>query len=338
MVKHSGLIGAGLFLAAGLLVFATPSTAAARATGMLEGRVINGMTDEPQPGVEVILTGRADDGERSFTRRAVTDGRGRYRFASLRTGDDRFYTLDALFDGGTFAGGAVTIPDDTEVTPVIDTVLRVWPTTSDPAAIVFKSDRSFVVPGGGGVAVIHSVAIANNNDRAYIGRRSGSADSDGVTLGLPLPSRAENVAIVDADIDIPELVPMTNGAGVTIAIPPGETRISYSYTVSGLVGNYELSRPALYPTREVAIFTQEPIEIESNRLEPHGTVTVSGETYTEWRADDGLDAGDPLQALAVAQAVVPIAPIAGGAALVAALVAGIVRWRRRGLNGHEAAR
>ncbi len=328
MVTYRGPVGAGLMLLAIVGLCASTAPAAARATGSIEGRVVNGATDRPQPGVRVVLTAGTADGDDTFTRRAVTDARGRYRFPSLATGEEHFYTLDALFDGGIFAGGAVTLPDDTRVRPVIDTTLRVWPTTRDPSAIAFRSDRSFVVPSETSATVIHSVTVANLTERAYIGR-AARASGTRVTLGLPLPSGATNVAIVDAEIDIPELVPMSNGAGVTIAIPPGDTRVSYSYSLAGSAGNYELSRPALYPTLELAVFTQDPLEISSNRLEPRGQVTISGETYREWRSTEKLEAGDPLQAIAIARADVPVAPIAGGAVAVAVLVAGIVLWRRR---------
>ncbi|HEX2294983.1 MAG TPA: carboxypeptidase-like regulatory domain-containing protein, partial [Actinomycetota bacterium] len=152
------------------LVLALAPPAGAAEKGTIRGRVLNETTGEAQPGVRVTLTTARDDGSEPRRITKTTDDRGRYVFAGLATGDDRYYAVDARFDGGHFAGGVVRLPEDTSRPPVVDSTLRVWETTTDPAAIVIRRDSIFVVPSDGGVGVIEAVVVANIADQAYIGR------------------------------------------------------------------------------------------------------------------------------------------------------------------------
>lgn len=315
-----------------LLAALAPSTARAADTGVIEGIVQDGRTNEPRPGVKIELIAGNSAGDIEFRRRAISDNRGRYRFERLPSGDGFFYSLDARFQGGRFAGGAVTIPDDTERMPVIDTTMRVWPTTTDPSVILIRRDDMFVVSNERGAAVIESVTVANTDQRAYIGRGEAlSDDPSGASLGFALPPGARDIAILESDLDIPDLVPIGSGVAATIAIPPGETRVTFSYSLPSAAGNIDLSRPALYPTLEFSVFAEEPLEVRSNRLEPRGDVTLSGTHYRRWSASSELDAGDPLQVLAVATGSVPVAPLVIGAIVIALgfLVALLFRRRAR---------
>jgi len=309
---------------------ALPALAAER--GAIVGRVINQSTGEPQPGVAIVLTSGTQDGSKDLTRRVRTDARGRYEFRDLPTGGNRFYALDARFGHGTFAGRAISIPSNTSEPPVIDTTLRVWETTTDPAAIVVSRNSLFVVPTDDGAFVLESVTVANTSDEAYIGRGRASSgdDASGASIGFALPPRAQRVAVVDSDIDIPALIETDSGVAATVAFPPGETRVTLSYEIAEATSTIDLSRPALYPTLELSIYAEEPLEIRSNRLSAGKPVTLEGTRYARWSSDDELDAGDPLQAIAVRTSPLsawPVAGIAAAALLVAAIVAVYLRRR-----------
>lgn len=276
------------------------SPASAARTGTIRGQVVNATTGDPQPGVRVALAGGRAGGT-PIVRRARTSANGRYEFSNLRTGSDFFYAIDARFDGGLFPGRALTLPSDTAARPVIETTLRVWPTTTDATAILFRRNDMFVVPAEQGLAVIESVRVLNTSSKAYVGR---SADGPtGVTLGFALPRAAERrgLSIVDSTLDVPELVPTDFGFGMTVAIPPGETRISFAYTVNGSAGSTELSRPALYPILEASIYAADGVRIESNRLSAGKEVTLEGKTYRAFSTEEALDAGDPLQAVGITE-------------------------------------
>ncbi|HEV2755830.1 MAG TPA: carboxypeptidase-like regulatory domain-containing protein [Actinomycetota bacterium] len=328
-LRHLALV---LAIAA-VAIAPAPATAATR--GTIKGRVVNESTGEPQPGVRVTLTSARDDGSQLTEQMTTTDERGRYVFEALRTGSDRFYAVDARYQQGLFAGGVLRIPSNTTSPPVIDSTLRVWDTTTDPQAIVIRRDSIFIVPSDDGIGVIEAVQVTNIADEAYIGRGLDmGAEDDGAvpSLGFPVPAGAElpPSPIVDSDIDIPEIVETSFGFAATIAIPPGNRRIVYSYELSGEGGTYDLTRPAVYPTLELGVYAADPLTIDGNRVAPSGTRDVQGKTYDFYESGETIEAGDRLQMIAVAEASASnLLAIGGGIAAVLVLAAGLVVLLRR---------
>jgi hypothetical protein len=323
-----------ILVSVALLSSLGPAAAYAAPVGAIEGRVVNGVTGEPQPGVDVTLVGATQDGGESLERTATTNRTGAYSFTGLPTGDDRLYALDATFDGGLFAGRAVSIPSDGEQMPVIETTLRVWETTTDPAAIFVRRNDVFVVPDDGRAGVVESVTVVNPTDFAYIGRGAeteGAGAANAPSLGFALPAGASErgVRILHADLDIPRIVRTDFGFGVTIAIPPGENRITYTYELPGSGGSFDVSRSALYSLGEFSVYAADPLEVESNRLDGGDTVDIEGTTYRRWASGDSIDPGDPVQAVAIARAGLEPGLVAGLAAAVALIVVlGFLAYRR----------
>jgi hypothetical protein len=307
---------------------------------------MNGATGSPQPGVVMVLTQTRRGGESVRTYKARTGGDGRYRFEGLSTGDRFLYALDARYDGGLFSGRVLQIPEQEQPAPVIDTTLKVWETTSDPRAVILARDDLFVRPADDGLSVIESVTVANLTHRAYIGRAASMSDSDpadspasqagpAASLGFALPvdgecRPAECGILASEPIDIPVIVRREYGFAATVAIPPGRSQITYSYRVQGSGGSFDLSRTALYPTAETSIYATEPIELDSARLLPDGERTIGGDRYRLWSSREGIDAGDQIGAVAVAQAGVSAALVGGvGAALLVMLLASGYALRHR---------
>ena len=318
-----------LTLAAVVAFALAPAPATAAERGTIRGVVINETTGRPQRGVEITLTGGRSDGSERETSSATTDARGRYRFRNLPTGDDRFYVVDARYRGGFFPGSPVSLPATTSRPPVIETRLKVWETTKDPETILLARDNVFLTRGEGGVDVIESVTIANLTEHAYIGR---GTDPGAPSVSLPLPggARRGGAEVIDSDLDIPELVTTETGLGLTVAIPPGEWRITYAYRVPGSAGNHDLSRVASYPVVQASVHAAEGIDIASNRLVSNGQVTIGGVEYRRWSATEAVEAGESLQIAAT----VGGAPATGrtalaAAAAVAALLVVATVWRNR---------
>lgn len=330
-------VRAALTLALAGVLVAAP-TASAAETGTIRGRVLNETTGEPQAGARVTLTSALDDGSEGRRLTTTTDERGRYVFDDLPTGDDRYYAVDARHDDGLFAGGVVRLPGDTDQRPIVDTTLRVWDTTTDPAAIVVRRDSIFVVPSDNGVGVIEAVVVANIADEAYIGRgRELGAEEDGeiASLGFALPPNAElpPVPIVESDIDFPSLVETSFGFAATVAVPPGQWRVVYSYEVPGEGGTYDLSRPALYPTLELGVYAGDPLAIDGGRVAPDGTRDVRGKTYDLYSSSGTLEAGDAVDMIAVAEAsasnLLAIGAAVAGVVAAAGVLVFLIRRRSR---------
>lgn len=336
------LVALPLLLVLGL---APAGTAHAAKTGTIEGRVVNGTLGKPQGDVQVTLTrGRGSQRDQETL---VTDGKGRYRFEDLPTGEDIFYVLDARYAGGLFAGRPLTIPSDTRKEPLIETTLRVFEPTTDPNAILIRRDDLFVIHDGDRLSVIEAVKIVNPTNSAYIGRGSALSDGgdDGVSpsLGFALPDDAvpETFRWLDADLDVPEAVEIEGlGFGITSAIPPGQIDFTFSYQLEGTGGTFDISRRALYEVSELTVFAAAPLEVTSNRLEPQGEVDLEGTTYRRFTTRDDLDPADPVQILIVAEQASSFPFLAGAGALLGlALAIGFIAFRgSRARRGREPSR
>jgi hypothetical protein len=329
-----------LVLLTGAILFPVHKSGLAAETGVIEGRVLKGPRAIPVGDVEVMLISAESDASDAIEKSTTTDKEGRYRFEDLPTGENRFYALDAVYQGGLFAGRPITLPSDTRRPPVIDTRLRVWPTTTNQNVLVMSRDDIFLSPSDrGDVGVVESVRVFNSSaGKAYIGRGGSDNARPGETpsVGFALPSAADNrsVAIVDADTDIPALLSTEYGFAITNAIPPGETRVTFSYPLEGVAGSFDLSRRALYPIVNMAVYAADPLEVRSNRLVFQAEVTVGGKTYDRYGGEKALDAGDSLQAVAAAEAGAPSGLLLGMAGVLAlAVLLGLIpfiRMRRTG--------
>ena len=323
-----------LVLTTAVLMLCVSIPAGAAERGTIRGRIVNETTGGPQGGVRVELFGSTRDRSDSVKRHVITSADGTYRFENLRTGSDWLYVIDAQHDGGLFPGSPITIPSDTTTPPVIDTTLKVWDTTTDPESVIVRRDSMFAVVKDENVGIVQSVTIVNGTDLAYIGRGTQKRAGTSSTFGFSLPDGVDprSVRIQDASIDVPRLVRTSFGFAVTIAIPPDETTIAFTYVVPGTAGSFDLSRTTLYPTVEAVTFAEAPLEIESPRFEPTGTVDIEGREYRRWVATDGFDAGDSVQVLAVATGApswIPFAAVGAGILVLTGAVLLLTTRRRK---------
>lgn len=337
-LRRVGLLTLLVLLALGVV----PTSAKAARFGTITGRIINGNTEKGQPGVRVtLLGGRSDDAgnvTQELDRSSVTGKDGRFSFDGLPTGEDRPYALDAHYSGGLFSGDVIALPSDTGRRPVIESTLRVWPTTADPNAIVIERDDLFVIKGQeGDINVVESLKVLNITTRAYIGRGGsmGAAEGPRPSLGLSVPQQALSggIQIQDSTIEIPQLIRTSTGPAITSAIPPGATSISFLYRLEGTAGQFDLSRRAFYPTLELTVSAEPPFVVDSPGMEEGDELTIEGRRYRQWSVEQGLEPGDSIQILAVARAEGDSVLIVGAGALglviVTATAFAVARRRSR---------
>jgi hypothetical protein len=306
-----------------------PGPAIAADSGQIVGRVVDGNTQKPRAGVKVTLSRASTDGKETATS-VLTDKRGRYSFDNLVTGTDYVYAIDAEFDGGLFAGSALQLPDDTEKKPVVRSTLRVWKTTTDPNVIQLARDDLFIGTRDAALGVIEAVTVANTSQQAYIGRgreKGGDRFTPSVAFSLPPTTvKDENggpgVQLVLSDIDVPILLPSEFGVAANVAIPPGKHKLTFSYMVAGDSGSFDLTRNVLYPVIDFSVYATDPLDVRSNRLADNGDVSIGDKEYARYSSTEALDAGDPLQILAVAEAGTPGLLI--GVPVVAGLIAAVL--------------
>ncbi|HZA40500.1 MAG TPA: hypothetical protein VFA00_07735 [Actinomycetota bacterium] len=327
---RSRILKFALAAVAALPLIAGPVEAAEK--GTITGEVLRGDSDRGVRGVRVVLTQASEQGSEPKVKRTTTDRRGRFEFDKLPTGDEYLYTLTANFRQGYY-GGAVRLPSDTAEPPVVDTTLRVWPPTDDPDVIVVERDAMFLSLSDRGVDVIESVIVINNSNRAYIGRGGGGDEGPRPTLGFSVPDGAElpDFPLVDSSIDVPGATESDFGLAITAAVPPGESTFTYTYTIPGSAGIFDINRAALYPTLNMLVHAEPPLTIRSNRLVPDERVRIGDRTYERWATTDTIEGGDRLQVQATAEAEGGGLNIGIGIAAVLAVgLVGFAFMRRRG--------
>jgi hypothetical protein len=241
--------------------------------------------------------------------------------------------LDVIHQCGLFQGGSHQIPDDTDKRPIWEVDVSVWDTTDDPNSILIRRNDAFLVPDDVTVSMVDSYRVVNTTDLAYIGR-GGSGSQSVMSFPLPAETQRDTIRILNEPrVGVPRLIETEFGFGIPTAIPPGQTQFQFSYEVEGSGGIYDLTRTALYPILDAAVFVQDPLKLESNRLSEEGSVEIGKDPYTEYSTDETIDAGDPIQLLALAEAGMSPWLIAGagaGIALIGAFVfIGIALRRRR---------
>ena len=282
-----------------LVLAVSPAAAAPRAA--VEGTVVLGRTTRPAAGAEVTLIGARSNGSGRFYEETVTaDGRGRFSFEEIRLVEGAEFALEASYDGGLFVYDTMRL----DASAPKKTELRVFETTSDPSVIRVTKDHVFLISDEDGAGVLESVTVVNESERAYIGRgRSLGQGSSETTLGFALPDQAVGgrVDLIDSTINRLYAEAADFGFAATVAIPPGETKVTFAYPVSGSGGTYDLSRRALYPIDEVSVFATEPLEITGERLTYQGIEEISDVRYREWSSTEAFDAGDLIPVLATAE-------------------------------------
>ena len=279
------------------VVSASPVAAAKDAR--VEGTVVVG--ERAASGAKITLIGARTNGSGRFYEETQTsDDRGRFSFTDVPVERNAEYALEANYDDGLFVFDTFRLPGGATET----TELQVYETTSDPSVIRVARDHVFLVQDEQGAGVLESVTVVNESESAYIGRgRALGADSSQTTLGFALPDEAVGgrIDLIDSTINRLYAQPADFGFAATVAIPPGETKVTFAYPATGSGGTYDLSRRALYPIDEFSVFATEPLDVTGERLSPAGAEEISGVRYRRWSSSEGFDAGDLVPILAVAE-------------------------------------
>ena len=284
-----------------LLVTAAPVPALSQETATIDGRVRLGTTDEGVKKARVTLLGARLDGSGEIVeRKDVTDENGRFSFR-VSKGEEIEYALEVTYDGGLFVGASFPVKGGG-----VTSNLEVWPTTSNPSVITVTSDRMLVAHDAGAATIVQHIVVQNDSEQAYIGRgQMLGADASGSspTLGFALPTQArgQRVDLLDSNLNRLYATETDFGFAATVAIPPGDTTVTFAYPLEGSGGSFDLTKRMLYPTDEVSVLATEPLDVETNRLSYDGVDEVSGESYRVWNSDSALDAGDVVSILAVAE-------------------------------------
>ena len=300
------------------LLLASPTSAQAPNTFVVQGHVVNGTTgaDAPREGrVQIYAYSRERvDGPWE----GQLDGAGAYRVEDVPRVEGAIYVLGIDYGGASYAE-RVTEPGD-EAIAVRD--LTVYESSPVDPGIQFEQVALLVstVDNPGTLSVVEIHRLDNPTDRTFAPSATGPGGPAGL-LVFPLPPNAFDLR-ADAGLDPARLVQIDRGFASLVPVPPGRTEIGFSYKFPYTDSSLQLSRNVRYPiSRFTVLVPDDGPSIESDRLVAGDTTNIGGRTYRTL-AGGPFGAGQGLQ-INFAGLPIPGGPL-GRIPPAAAGVAGVV--------------
>lgn len=273
-----------------VLAVAVPCAAhgvSAQTPTVLTVQVINGTTNgSPVEGDEVVVElyrreGLAD----SLTARAGADGTA--VFDSVPTELPAQAVARVKHQDMMFRGGPVVLPaDGGNVTMSV----RVYDVSDDMRLLSVGTHHVNISVQNGSLAVAEYMQLRNASDMAVRGVRRDDQGKP-VVLKIDLPDgfkdfRATGYLVPTA------LVVTDAGFYDTLATPPGEHHVRFSYNLDVKRGTTEITREIGLPTSELAVFWEGPPGKIEGLGEPDGQLVDSQGRPVEYYLRPDLKAGD----------------------------------------------
>ncbi len=244
-----------LLAALAVLLLAPPLEAA-----RIEGRIVHPTKPGATAGLPVRLLGVDREGE-TVTRETTSDAEGRFAFEDLGVG--AVYLVMADYDGIRFPGGREVIQVD-ETNASREVVFRVYERTTDPSALIVRTQRFFVERGDAGTYRVTQTLTAHNPSNEVVRVPEGAAAALRVGLfarhgpvetrfgGLPEGARIE-------------------GGDLELRGPffPGDDELIVSYEVD--VGDRDLHETLRFPSgaEEIEFWVRDQgVDIDAGPLHP----------------------------------------------------------------------
>jgi hypothetical protein len=285
-----GMVWVGLAL---LVCLAWMASVQAQATGILEGKVVNGTPDgaEPGAGLPVVLYVYRGEVE-SDTLEATTDVNGRFRFEGLDTDATLEYWPEVVYQGVSY-GSAEPLQFDGE-SATLTATLTVFETTDDDSMIRLDSVHIIAESFGQVLRISEIHFFGNSGERTYVGG-GGGEDALQTTVFIPLPENAVGVASGEG-VTAGRFVEVEGGLMDTEPVPPGtESSLAFfSYHLMVTGETVQLERRFAYPVTALNMLVAQPgLAVSSEQLQSRGVELFQGQQY-ELYATQSLSAGTPL--------------------------------------------
>ncbi len=260
----------GRIAAACALALAISTAADAQTTGTIRGRLLDAATEQTYDNVEVTLTWTQEGKTERRVQR--TQNGGRYAFTGLPVQLELSFTLSAEVDGELVERSGVAL---SEWTPEMTYDLKRVAATSDRADLATRlvivihdsSDRS-------SWGLRELITIENKGAENYV-----HADADGrrIPLRLETPAGAAELSGERQEGGSGASTPLQTDerdALLNDPLPPGQTLITYSYSLSAQPP-LNLSRTLHLPMDEILVLIENPNgRVLSDGFESTGSQTI----------------------------------------------------------------
>jgi hypothetical protein len=236
----------------------------------LDGRVRNGTTNQPAPGIEVQFI-QLQQGMTPVAS-ATTNAQGVFHFDGMEKFGGSPALLQVVYQGATYSQPLLapqTMANGLEIV--------VYDATHDKTFVAVKEHAIFLRPAGGELAVIEQISIANNSKppKTYV-------NPEGTYLfSLPGKPRGELQASIEGAAGMP--IPQSpdarkqlNSFAITYPIRPGESQVRLQYTIE-YHSPLQFSKPLDQPGEQTHIVTPGTgVELTGKNLTAVGKEPTTG--------------------------------------------------------------
>ncbi len=213
-----------------------------------------------------------------------TDGKA--VFENVRAADHLIAVANVLHEGMRFSGPAVALkPGQGQVTARVD----VFDVSYENSNLSVNTHHLIIKQKGSSLLLTEYIQLINTSDLAI---SSNDRDDQGraIVLMIPLPKGFKNFS--SSNYLVPEALGFTQeGFYDTMAVPPGDHHIIFSYTLDIKSDTVNITKGISLPTANFMLFSQSAQEGIQGLGEPDGQVVLDDGTLAGYYNRTDLPAG-----------------------------------------------
>lgn len=241
----------------------------------LTGTVVNGTAGATVPsGLMVTATEVDATASKQIATVAVPTSGGSFTAGPL-PGDpgDRF-AISTDYKGVTYVA---------EVKPPAAATLQIFETTTDNSNLSIPSETLTILTGkGSAFDALQIITVRNSGDRTYVGKPDPANSGVRQTLELPVPADISGFAPAGGLRGKLSVAPDGQPAS-SDPVLPGDTDVSYVYTVNVPRSGWSLSRPVIYPTAREEILLDPSLSLVGPGLSFRKNILIGKVEYKNYQ-------------------------------------------------------
>lgn len=259
-----------------VLFLVTGGTTHAANNGHITGKLLDGTNkNAPLAGQKVTLQMAQGPNGRDLTS-STTDASGAYTFPQLATDKTISYAVYIRYQGAQYVSDVISLADK----PEQQLNLTVYQATSGSAKLAIVHTSILIHqpdPKSGTITISEVHSFKNLDTHSYVGSLDASKGKPNALM-FSLPSGASNIKLGDGFAGYQQ-IQVDSGFATDVAVLPGDTEFSFSFTVPYRSTVYDFAYTAMYPTIDLSVLVPPSIQANSGALNSQSVVNSGGQSY-----------------------------------------------------------
>ncbi|MDP2660395.1 MAG: hypothetical protein Q8R28_06675 [Dehalococcoidia bacterium] len=210
-----------------------------------------------------------------------SDSLGHFQFGGLATSAGYYYGLSVLYQGAKY------VVDFRQFDPgntALDWEVPVYDPTPDVSNIHISRGHLIVDVQAGELSVLQFFDFVNSGDKTYVGVHPITSDGSKETLRLSLPQEADQITAQEG-LDECCAFRTDDGISDTLAVPPGNRSVVFSYALPYSSSNLSLDLPLYYKVDTFDLLvSDQKAQVSTKQLQRQDPVDMGGQKYQHFTA------------------------------------------------------